>query len=108
MTTISELREQVRGHPEQAAQVVEPFLEVAGVVIVSAWEDPAQDAAATQWVRDYYDAVHPHSGAADDLAGPGELRRDLRPAAPGEGGLRPGQLLPPQPEHRAGEPRNRE
>ena len=30
-------------------------------VIVAAWEDPALDAERIQWVRDYYDAIAPHS-----------------------------------------------
>jgi len=46
-------------------------------VIVGAWPDPADNEANTQWVRDYYDAVHPYSGSeggyinfmADDDAG---------------------------------------
>lgn len=32
------------------------------MIIISAWPDPADDEADTQWVRDYYTAVHPHSG----------------------------------------------
>jgi FAD/FMN-containing dehydrogenase len=32
------------------------------MVIVSAWPDPADDAADIRWVRDYYAAVHPYSG----------------------------------------------
>jgi FAD/FMN-containing dehydrogenase len=30
-------------------------------VIVAAWEDPADDAARIQWVRDYYNGTAPHS-----------------------------------------------
>jgi len=30
-------------------------------VIVAAWQDPADDQARIQWVRDYYDAIAPHS-----------------------------------------------
>jgi berberine-like enzyme len=30
-------------------------------VIVAAWPDPAVDAQRRQWVRDYYDAIAPHS-----------------------------------------------
>jgi FAD/FMN-containing dehydrogenase len=32
------------------------------MIIISAWPDPADDEANTQWVRDYYAAVHPYSG----------------------------------------------
>jgi FAD/FMN-containing dehydrogenase len=32
-------------------------------VIVGIWDDAADDAANIQWVRDYYDAIHPHSGS---------------------------------------------
>jgi FAD/FMN-containing dehydrogenase len=31
-------------------------------VIAGMWPDPADTAANTQWVRDYYAAIHPHSG----------------------------------------------
>ena len=31
------------------------------MVVVSAWEDPADDEANTQWVRQYSDAIAPHS-----------------------------------------------
>jgi FAD/FMN-containing dehydrogenase len=30
-------------------------------VIAGMWPDPAQNRANTQWVRDYYDAITPHS-----------------------------------------------
>ncbi|EON22595.1 MULTISPECIES: FAD-binding oxidoreductase [Nocardioides] len=30
-------------------------------VILSAWQDPALDVERRQWVRDYYDAISPHS-----------------------------------------------
>jgi FAD/FMN-containing dehydrogenase len=32
-------------------------------VIVAAWDDPAKDAGHSQWVRDYYTALAPHSEA---------------------------------------------
>jgi FAD/FMN-containing dehydrogenase len=31
------------------------------MVVVSAWEDPSDDEANTKWVRDYSDAIAPHS-----------------------------------------------
>jgi FAD/FMN-containing dehydrogenase len=31
-------------------------------VIVGIWDDPADDEANIQWVKDYYAAIHPHSG----------------------------------------------
>ena len=31
-------------------------------VIVGIWPDPVDDEANTKWVRDYYAAIHPHSG----------------------------------------------
>ena len=31
-------------------------------VIVGIWDDPADNDANIQWVKDYYDAIHPHSG----------------------------------------------
>jgi FAD/FMN-containing dehydrogenase len=33
-------------------------------VIVGIWPDPADREASTRWVRDYYAAIHPHSGSA--------------------------------------------
>jgi FAD/FMN-containing dehydrogenase len=32
-------------------------------VIVGIWDDPADNDANTQWVKDYYEAIHPHSGS---------------------------------------------
>ncbi|MGQ0717498.1 MAG: BBE domain-containing protein [Pseudonocardiales bacterium] len=32
-------------------------------VIVGIWPDPADNEANTKWVRDYYAAIHPHSGS---------------------------------------------
>jgi FAD/FMN-containing dehydrogenase len=33
-------------------------------VIVGIWPNPADNAANTKWVRDYYAAIHPHSGGS--------------------------------------------
>jgi FAD/FMN-containing dehydrogenase len=33
-------------------------------VIVGIWPEPADNEANTRWVRDYYAAIHPHSGSA--------------------------------------------
>lgn len=32
-------------------------------VIAGMWPDPADNAKNTQWVKEYYDAIHPHSGS---------------------------------------------
>jgi FAD/FMN-containing dehydrogenase len=32
-------------------------------VIVGIWDDPADSEANTKWVKDYYAAIHPHSGS---------------------------------------------
>ena len=32
-------------------------------VIVGIWDDPAADDAVIKWVKDYYAAIHPHSGS---------------------------------------------
>ena len=32
-------------------------------VVAGIWDDPADNEANIQWVRDYYDAIHPHSGS---------------------------------------------
>jgi FAD/FMN-containing dehydrogenase len=32
-------------------------------VIVGIWDDPAENDANIQWVKDYYAAIHPHSGS---------------------------------------------
>lgn len=32
-------------------------------VIVGMWDNPSENEANTQWVKDYYDAIHPYSGS---------------------------------------------
>jgi FAD/FMN-containing dehydrogenase len=32
-------------------------------VVAGIWDDPADNDANIKWVRDYYDAIHPHSGS---------------------------------------------
>ncbi len=32
-------------------------------VVAGIWSDPADNKANIQWVKDYYDAIHPHSGS---------------------------------------------
>jgi len=32
-------------------------------VIAGIWDDPAENETNIRWVRDYYDAIHPHSGS---------------------------------------------
>jgi FAD/FMN-containing dehydrogenase len=32
-------------------------------VVAGIWDDPADDAANIRWVKDYYAAIHPHSGS---------------------------------------------
>ena len=32
-------------------------------VVAGIWDDPADNEANIKWVRDYYDAIHPHSGS---------------------------------------------
>ena len=63
-----------------------------------------------RWSVDYFEALPPLLGRRrlrehDDGRGPGagarELPRQLRPAGPHQGDLRPGQPLPGQPEHPA-------
>ena len=36
-------------------------------VIAGIWDDPAENEANIRWVRDYYDAIHPHSGSGRRL-----------------------------------------
>jgi hypothetical protein len=33
------------------------------LVIVGIWPDPADNEANIKWVKDYYTAIHPHSGS---------------------------------------------
>ncbi|WP_435157421.1 FAD-binding oxidoreductase [Amycolatopsis sacchari] len=79
-------------------------------VIAGMWPDPARNDEGIRWVRDYYAAIAPHSeeGGYVNLHGgrrPGprarELPRQLRPPGRGEETVRPGQPVPPQPEHPA-------
>ncbi len=79
-------------------------------VIAGMWPDPSQNEANIAWVRDYYDATAPLSEeggyinfmAGDDQgANPRQLQGQLRPARRGQAAVRPGQPLPPQPEHQA-------
>ena len=64
-------------------------------VIAGMWPDPADNERNTQWVRDYYAALAPHAQAggyvnfasADDQGeGGGQLRGELRAAAPRSSG----------------------
>ena len=78
-------------------------------VIAGMWPDPADNEANIAWVKDYYAALTPYSlaggyvnfASADDQArvrdnfGTGYDR--LRA---GQAAVRPGQRVPPQPEHR--------
>ena len=79
-------------------------------VIAGMWPDPADNERNIAWVRDYWEAIHPHSepgGYVNFMAGDdqdrirGQLRRQLRPPGRGEAALRPGQPLPDEPEHRS-------
>ena len=82
-------------------------------VIAGIWSDPADNEANIKWVKDYYAAIHPHSGSdggyinfmsGDDATTVRcKLWRQLRAACSREGRLRPGQPLPRQPEHRPSE-----
>ncbi len=62
-------------------------------VIAGMWPDPAQNEANTKWVRDYYDAIAPHSeagGYVNFMAGDdqdrikAQLQGELRPAGRGQ------------------------
>ena len=33
------------------------------LVVAGMWTDPADDEANTRWVKDYYAAIHPHTGS---------------------------------------------
>ena len=79
-------------------------------VIVGVDPDPANADRISQWARDYWEALHPTSAGGADVnflmdegqdPGPRVLPRQLRPARPDQGPLRPGQHLPHQPEHQA-------
>ena len=81
-----------------------------GSVFAGVDPDPANVDAIRDWSVDYYEALHPYSAGGayvNMMMDEGqervraELRRQLRPAGPGQGDLRPGQPVPRQPEHRA-------
>ena len=77
-------------------------------VIVGVDPDPANADMIRQWTVDYYDATHPYSAGGayvNFMMDEGQervqatLRGELRPADEGQGGVRPRQHLPRQPEH---------
>ena len=78
-------------------------------VIAGMWPDPADNEANTAWVRDYYDATRPTprraatstSWPTTTRTGSGPTTGQLRPAGRGQAQVRPGQPVPPEPEHPA-------
>ena len=79
-------------------------------VIVGVDPDPANADLISQWARDYWEELHPTSAGGayvNFMMDEGQdrvksvLPRQLRPAHPDQGPLRPGQHLPHQPEHQA-------
>ena len=81
-------------------------------VIVGVDPDPANNAKMTEWAKDYWLALHPHSAGGayinmimdegEDVR-EGRLPRQLPAAGGDQGQVRPGQPLPGQPEHQARE-----
>ena len=81
------------------------------LLIPSVWTDPADNEANIAWSRETFAAMRPHFGdrplAQLPRRRPGRgrhprgLRPELRPAQRGQAAVRPGQRLPPQPQHRA-------
>ena len=81
-------------------------------VIVGVDPDPANAGLISQWARDYWEALHPTSaggGYINFMMSEGQERdqgllpRQLPPARPDQATLRPGEHLPHQPEHPAGQ-----
>ena len=79
-------------------------------VIVGVDPDPAKADAITDWTRDYWEALHPHSAGGAYVnflmttrAGTrrGHLRRQLRAAGRGQAPYDPENLFRREPEHRA-------
>ena len=80
-------------------------------VIAGMWPDPADNERNTAWVRDYWEAIHPHSepgGYVNFMAGDDQERiRDnyrgqLRPPGRGQAALRPREPVPDEPERGSG------
>ncbi len=80
-------------------------------VIVGVDPDPARADELRDWTVGYYDALHRvfHGGGVHQLhdggggeSRAGQLRAELRAPGAGQAPLRPEELLPRQPEHRAG------
>ena len=78
-------------------------------VIAGMWPDPADNDANIRWVRDYYDAVAPHSergGYVNFMADDDQdrirdnYRGNYERLAADQAEVRPGQPVPPEPEHR--------
>ena len=78
--------------------------------IDSTWHDPADDAANVDYTRSFWDAATPYSDGKTYFNFPGLLEEgdaavrasygaNHDPPCPDQGRLRPGQPLPPQPEH---------
>ena len=80
-------------------------------VIVGVDPDPANNPRIMQWAKDYWLALHPHSsggGYINMMMDEGEdnvkaAYGDNYAARPGEGEVRPGEPVPREPEHPAGE-----
>jgi hypothetical protein len=85
------------------------------LLIPTVWTDPADTEANIAWTKETHAALKPGAvGAA--LAQlprrrpgrgrhPRRLRPELRPATRGQAPVRPGERLPPEPQHRAPSPR---
>ena len=78
--------------------------------IDSTWETPPATTQNVAYTRAFWNAAHEHSDGKTYFNFPGlleegeaavarELRREPRAARPHQGGLRPGESLPAQPEH---------
>ena len=77
----------------------------------SVWTDPADTEANIAWTRETFAAMRPHFGSGRWLNYLGDdqadgrysrgLRAELRAAPRGQAPVRPGERLPPQPQHRA-------
>ena len=79
------------------------------LVIAGMWPDPAENEANTQWVKDYDAAIAPfsqgggyiNSPLADDQSKVARTTAPTTSGCAGSSAVRPGQPVPPQPEHRA-------